>query len=347
MPDTTSLTIASRFKGPPDSGNGGYVCGAFAVAAQTELRIRLLAPPPLDTPLTLEHSATDGLWRLWHGEQAVASGTPAEPLELEVPLRAAVRAGGLGFTALRGIPRALVSRLLRVRPAPSPGRRHADFSGPARLRHGRRAVDSGGRSRRRRRQGGRRVPLGCARLPRLFRRDRRHAPDDAARRDAGARRPARARRRGLHGAGLAARSEGRKHRCGTAIFDEDGELCARALATWIPARARHAAVDVASDVATEVRLSEQSIRSSLCLKLGEADRALRKTRWIDCLAAARRGDQRRASSAVSRPAAVSRTPGIQSVRNASQRIPTATPRPRRWSGRGAGRSRAFRGATPA
>ena len=33
MPDATSLTIASRFKGPPDSGNGGYVCGAFAVAA--------------------------------------------------------------------------------------------------------------------------------------------------------------------------------------------------------------------------------------------------------------------------------------------------------------------------
>jgi hypothetical protein len=28
-------------------------------------------------------------------------------------------------------------------------------------------------------------------------------------------------------------SEGRKYRCGTAIFDEDGEPCARALATWI------------------------------------------------------------------------------------------------------------------
>ena len=38
MPDATSLIIASRFKGPPDSGNGGYVCGAFAVAAGTELR---------------------------------------------------------------------------------------------------------------------------------------------------------------------------------------------------------------------------------------------------------------------------------------------------------------------
>jgi hypothetical protein len=28
-------------------------------------------------------------------------------------------------------------------------------------------------------------------------------------------------------------SEGRKHLAGTAIFDGDGELCARARATWI------------------------------------------------------------------------------------------------------------------
>ena len=77
MPDATSLIIASRFKGPPDSGNGGYVCGAFAVAAATELRIRLLAPPPLDTPLALDYTATDDLWRLRCGEQAVATGTPA------------------------------------------------------------------------------------------------------------------------------------------------------------------------------------------------------------------------------------------------------------------------------
>ena len=73
MPDTISLIIASRFKGPPDSGNGGYVCGAFAVAAGTELRIRLLAPPPLDTPMALEHTATDDLWRLRYLDQTVAS----------------------------------------------------------------------------------------------------------------------------------------------------------------------------------------------------------------------------------------------------------------------------------
>jgi hypothetical protein len=32
------------------------------------------------------------------------------------------------------------------------------------------------------------------------------------------------------------RSEGRKHEVGTALFDEDGELCARALGLWIEPR---------------------------------------------------------------------------------------------------------------
>jgi hypothetical protein len=31
-------------------------------------------------------------------------------------------------------------------------------------------------------------------------------------------------------------ASGRKHLAGTAVFDEDGELCARARATWIELR---------------------------------------------------------------------------------------------------------------
>jgi hypothetical protein len=33
-------------------------------------------------------------------------------------------------------------------------------------------------------------------------------------------------------------SEGRKHEAGTALFDEDGELCGRAKAVWIEPAAR-------------------------------------------------------------------------------------------------------------
>jgi hypothetical protein len=79
-----SITIARRFNGPPDSGNGGYVCGAFAVAAGLDMRVRLAAPPPLEVPLGIEQESATGVCRLHAGEQLIATGTPAR-LQLEVP----------------------------------------------------------------------------------------------------------------------------------------------------------------------------------------------------------------------------------------------------------------------
>lgn len=43
------IRVDRRFRGPPDSANGGYVCGCVASLAEVTLRIRLLSPPPLDT----------------------------------------------------------------------------------------------------------------------------------------------------------------------------------------------------------------------------------------------------------------------------------------------------------
>lgn len=78
-----TLTIARRFNGPPDSGNGGYVCGAFASAMARDLRVRLAAPPPLETELAIEEDP-DGACRLHAGDLLVATATPSR-LELEVP----------------------------------------------------------------------------------------------------------------------------------------------------------------------------------------------------------------------------------------------------------------------
>jgi hypothetical protein len=52
----TTLTIPRRHNGPPQSGNGGWSAGALAALLLDEdtsspVRVRLLAPPPLDTPL--------------------------------------------------------------------------------------------------------------------------------------------------------------------------------------------------------------------------------------------------------------------------------------------------------
>lgn len=79
----TTLTIASRYKGPPTSGNGGYVCGLIAATLQAELQVRLLAPPPLETPLDLAPQG-EGEWLLSSADGPVARAV-AGRLELEVP----------------------------------------------------------------------------------------------------------------------------------------------------------------------------------------------------------------------------------------------------------------------
>lgn len=52
-PMRQTITIASRFNGPPNSGNGGYVCGLMAKLIDGPSEATLRAPPPLDKELTL------------------------------------------------------------------------------------------------------------------------------------------------------------------------------------------------------------------------------------------------------------------------------------------------------
>ena len=49
------LSIDPRFKGPPDSGNGGYVAGRLAAYLDGTAAVRLHRPPALERPLDLEH----------------------------------------------------------------------------------------------------------------------------------------------------------------------------------------------------------------------------------------------------------------------------------------------------
>jgi len=68
------LVIAPRFGGPPDSGNGGYVCGLIADRLDRQAEITLRAPPPLATPMTVERAA-GGSVRVRHGRTLIAEGT--------------------------------------------------------------------------------------------------------------------------------------------------------------------------------------------------------------------------------------------------------------------------------
>lgn len=51
---TRTITIATRFNGPPGSGNGGYVCGLLAKEIAGPSQATLRVPPPLEKPLTLD-----------------------------------------------------------------------------------------------------------------------------------------------------------------------------------------------------------------------------------------------------------------------------------------------------
>jgi hypothetical protein len=77
------MTIASRFNGPPTSGNGGFVAGRLAAEFPygTAVRVTLRRPVPLETALELEGIPVAGL-RLLHGRELVAEAVFIDPVEL-------------------------------------------------------------------------------------------------------------------------------------------------------------------------------------------------------------------------------------------------------------------------
>jgi len=79
----TKVVIGKRFCGPPDSGNGGYVCGVMAGYVNDITEVTLRQPPPLNKSMAVE--TTDaGRVLLLDGEDIVAEAKPAT-FELNVP----------------------------------------------------------------------------------------------------------------------------------------------------------------------------------------------------------------------------------------------------------------------
>lgn len=72
----TEIIIDRRYCGPPNSGNGGYVCGRLARHIPGGAEVTLRAPPPLDTPLATI-ATDDGTWELRDGTRIVATGRAA------------------------------------------------------------------------------------------------------------------------------------------------------------------------------------------------------------------------------------------------------------------------------
>ena len=81
-----TMTIPHRFRGPSNSGNGGYVCGMLARQIAGAAEVTLRAPPPLETKLDLVEVGTE-IWELRQGTATIAIGR-ATTLEMNRPERA-------------------------------------------------------------------------------------------------------------------------------------------------------------------------------------------------------------------------------------------------------------------
>ena len=79
------IVIPRRFRGPPQSANGGYACGIVATAVEgPAAEVTLRVPPPLQRDLELTATAGGGA-QLRDGETLVAEGRPLVALDLEIP----------------------------------------------------------------------------------------------------------------------------------------------------------------------------------------------------------------------------------------------------------------------
>lgn len=72
-----TFTVDRRFHGPPNSANGGYVCGRLAAQIGGDAEVTLVRPPPLDKPLSVR-STEDGGVSLWDQEIMLGSAKRTE-----------------------------------------------------------------------------------------------------------------------------------------------------------------------------------------------------------------------------------------------------------------------------
>lgn len=77
------VIVERRFRGPPDSGNGGYVSGLLAAHMEGPAEVTLRQPPPLEKELCIKQLA-EGQFHLLDNETLIAEGRPGQ-VQVEAP----------------------------------------------------------------------------------------------------------------------------------------------------------------------------------------------------------------------------------------------------------------------
>lgn len=229
---STRIIIDRRFRGPAESGNGGYVCGRVAAFLEGDAEVTLHRPPPLGTPLNV----------VIHGSERVTLGDESGPvaegrrtgLNLPVPLTPSFDQALRATEAYTGFRDHIYPTCFVCGPARNTGDGLRIFAGPLSGKNGvaapwiphRSLGDNTGRVKTEyvwaaldcpgyfaiNRDTHRSMLLG--RLAAALR----HQPNTGDR---------------CVIVGWPILSEGRKHQAATALLSEAGEVLARALATWI------------------------------------------------------------------------------------------------------------------
>jgi hypothetical protein len=101
---STQIVIDRRFRGPPNSGNGGYSCGVLGDQFEDVATVTLRRPPPLDIPLRLVGENDE--MRLFDGDTLIGEARP-DILEIDVPIPPTwdeARTASLGYAGFRAHP---------------------------------------------------------------------------------------------------------------------------------------------------------------------------------------------------------------------------------------------------
>jgi hypothetical protein len=234
--ESSVIHVARRFCGPPGSANGGYICGLVAAHIPQPVTVRLLRAPPLETALEL-HGVEPGVWAVDYAGLRYIEARATVPLTLDIP-------------ASPGYRQAQESALLgpsdpREHPCPGcfvcgPDRAAGDglrlFAGPV---PGRELVAAAWVPDASLARGGKVGPeilsaaLDCPGFHALRTGARPWLLGEFA---AHVDRPVHVQERCVI-VGWKIVGAGRKQTVGTALFGEDGEVCAWARGTWIEPRA--------------------------------------------------------------------------------------------------------------
>jgi hypothetical protein len=75
----SAITIARRFNGPPDAGNGGYVAGLIAGAIGQNVNVRLHQMLPIGIELSVVQRSEQS-WELTNGPEVLATATLSMPV---------------------------------------------------------------------------------------------------------------------------------------------------------------------------------------------------------------------------------------------------------------------------